>query len=222
MMERQVEHLVRLVDDLLEVSRISRGALELRKEPVDIASVARNARRDERRRTCRAGEHRLTVSMPGEPLWVEADPVRLAQVLANLLNNAAHYTPRGGRHCARSGTRRRRRGSTGARRRRRHPARATADDVRDVHPRRRRAGARSERPRHRACARRAAWCRCTAARSMRGARVQGAAASSPFACRSSSRQRMQRASPTRRWSSPDAASSSSTTTSMPRKPLPWC
>jgi CheY-like chemotaxis protein/two-component sensor histidine kinase len=86
---------VRLVDDLLEVSRISRGALELRKEPVDIASVARNAL-ETSAPNIRAGDHRLTVSMPGEPLWVEADPVRLAQVLANLLNNAAHYTPRGG------------------------------------------------------------------------------------------------------------------------------
>ena len=94
-MERQVEHLVRLVDDLMEVSRISRGALELRKEPVDIASVARNAL-ETSAPNIRAGEHRLTVSMPGEPLWVEADPVRLAQVLANLLNNAAHYTPRAG------------------------------------------------------------------------------------------------------------------------------
>jgi PAS domain S-box-containing protein len=94
-MERQLDHLVRLVDDLLEVSRISRGALELRKEPVDIASVARNAL-ETSAPAIRAGEHRLTVSMPGEPLWVEADPVRLAQVLANLLNNAAHYTPRGG------------------------------------------------------------------------------------------------------------------------------
>jgi PAS domain S-box-containing protein len=94
-MERQVEHLVRLVDDLMEVSRISRGALELRKEPVDIASVARNAV-ETSAPNIRAGEHGLTVSMPGEPLWVEADPVRLAQVLANLLNNAAHYTPRGG------------------------------------------------------------------------------------------------------------------------------
>jgi PAS domain S-box-containing protein len=94
-MQRQVEHLVRLVDDLLEVSRISRGALELRKEPVDIASVARNAL-ETSAPNIRAGDHRLTVSMPGEPLWVEADPVRLAQVLANLLNNAAHYTPRGG------------------------------------------------------------------------------------------------------------------------------
>ena len=95
MMERQIGHLVRLVDDLLEVSRITRGKLDLRKERIDLAFVVRTAVE-----TCspiiqQAG-HRLTLGLPAEPLWVEGDAVRLAQVLTNLLNNAARYTDRGG------------------------------------------------------------------------------------------------------------------------------
>jgi two-component system, sensor histidine kinase len=96
MMERQVNHMVRLVDDLLDVSRIARGKIELRKERLLLASVvvcavesARPAM-DERR-------HQLEVVLPDEPLWVEADPVRLEQVLSNLLTNACKYTERGGR-----------------------------------------------------------------------------------------------------------------------------
>jgi PAS domain S-box-containing protein len=95
-MERQVNHLVRLVDDLLEVSRISRGAFSLRKEPVLLAAVVRNAI-ETSQPLLQAGGHHLEESIPGEPLWLEGDPVRLAQILANLLNNAAKYTPDGGR-----------------------------------------------------------------------------------------------------------------------------
>ena len=86
----------RLVDDLLDVSRITRGKVTLRPEPLDAASavaVAVETSRpliDERR-------HELTVDLPAEPVWVSADPARLAQVLANLLNNAAKYTDKGGR-----------------------------------------------------------------------------------------------------------------------------
>jgi signal transduction histidine kinase/DNA-binding response OmpR family regulator len=96
MMDRQVDHLVRLVDDLLEVSRISRGAFELRRERVELATVVRNAV-DTSNPLIHAAGHQLTVSMPREPLWLDGDPVRLAQILANLLNNAATYTERGGR-----------------------------------------------------------------------------------------------------------------------------
>jgi len=96
MMDRQVNQLVRLVDDLLEMSRISRGAFELRKEHVEIAAVVRSALE-----TCdaafEAGGHALGISLPEEPLWVEGDSMRLAQVVANLLNNAAKYTRPGGR-----------------------------------------------------------------------------------------------------------------------------
>ncbi len=96
MMERQVNHMVRLVDDLLEVSRISRGKIELRKEPVEVAAVVRSAV-ETSRPLIEAGGHRLALAIPPEPLTLEGDPVRLTQVVANLLNNAAKYTDAGGR-----------------------------------------------------------------------------------------------------------------------------
>ncbi|WP_170153457.1 PAS domain S-box protein [Roseiarcus fermentans] len=96
MMARQVDHLVRLVDDLLEVSRISRGLIELRKEPVDLAQVMNDAV-DASRPLIAERRHHLTVSLPSGPLQLEADPTRLAQILINLLNNAARYTEPGGR-----------------------------------------------------------------------------------------------------------------------------
>jgi signal transduction histidine kinase len=95
-MDRQVDHLVRLVDDLLEVSRISRGTFELRRERVELATVVRNAV-DTSNPLIHAAGHQLTVSVPREALWLDGDPVRLAQILANLLNNAATYTEHGGR-----------------------------------------------------------------------------------------------------------------------------
>src|SRR5690606_8704998 len=93
---RQVEHLVRLVDDLLETSRISRGALELRRERVLLTSIVRNALATSEDLIREAG-HELEVKLPEEPIWLDGDPVRLAQILANVLNNAAKYTPPGGR-----------------------------------------------------------------------------------------------------------------------------
>ncbi|MDQ6619408.1 MAG: ATP-binding protein [Pseudomonadota bacterium] len=95
MMERQLNHLVRLVDDLLEVSRISRGTLVLRKERTALGEVIRNAL-DTSQPLISSGGHELHVSMPQEAIWVDGDAVRLAQVLSNLLNNAAIYTPPGG------------------------------------------------------------------------------------------------------------------------------
>ncbi len=95
-MERQLHQMVRLVDDLLDVSRISRGVLELRKEHVDLASVVRSAVETNRPLMEQYG-HELTVGMPAGQIVVDADPTRLAQVFANLLNNAAHYTRKGGR-----------------------------------------------------------------------------------------------------------------------------
>jgi CheY-like chemotaxis protein len=95
MMERQVGHMVRMVDDLLEVSRISRGKIELRKERVELASVLRNAV-DTSLPLIEAARHKLQVIVPDGPLMMDADPVRLAQVFANLLNNAAKYTLEGG------------------------------------------------------------------------------------------------------------------------------
>lgn len=94
MMQRQVVHLVRLVDDLLDVSRVTRGKVTLKKERLDVRTVFSSAI-DTSRPALDAGEHELTVHVPPEPLWFDADPTRIAQVIANLLNNAAKYSPRG-------------------------------------------------------------------------------------------------------------------------------
>ena len=94
-MERQVDHLVRLVDDLMDVSRITRGKIEMRKEPVDLGSIVLSAV-ETSRPAIEAARHRFTLSLPAEPIVVDADFVRVAQVVANLLNNAAKYTDNGG------------------------------------------------------------------------------------------------------------------------------
>jgi CheY-like chemotaxis protein/two-component sensor histidine kinase len=86
---------VRLVDDLLDVSRIGRGKIDLRRQRVDLAEVVRSAVEISRPQV-EAGRHELTVRLPDEPLRVDGDPVRLAQVVANLLNNSSKYTPEGG------------------------------------------------------------------------------------------------------------------------------
>ncbi len=94
-MERQLSHLVRLVDDLMEVSRITRGEVELRKESVRLDVAIRNAL-EVSDPLIRAGRHHLRVSIPADPIVLEADPIRLAQVFGNLLNNAAKYSDAGG------------------------------------------------------------------------------------------------------------------------------
>ncbi len=96
MMDRQITHLVRLVDDLLEMSRISRGTLSLRRERVALATVVGNAL-ETSDPLIKAAGHALVVELPEEPMWLEGDPVRLAQIVANLLNNAAKYTENNGR-----------------------------------------------------------------------------------------------------------------------------
>ncbi|HEX6767282.1 MAG TPA: ATP-binding protein, partial [Polyangiaceae bacterium] len=96
MMERQVNHLVRLVDDLLEMSRINRGALELRKEAVELRTIVQNAL-ETSEPLVSAARHELSVSLPEEPVWIDGDPIRLAQIVSNLVNNAAKYTEPGGR-----------------------------------------------------------------------------------------------------------------------------
>ncbi|WP_424363619.1 PAS domain S-box protein [Methylocystis parvus] len=95
MVDRQVDHLIRLVDDLMEVSRITRGKIELRKQRVDLGEVLRHAI-ETAQPTIDQAHHRLHVAMPPEPVTVDGDPVRLAQVFTNLLNNAAKYTEHGG------------------------------------------------------------------------------------------------------------------------------
>ncbi|MGJ0426107.1 PAS domain S-box protein [Methylocystis sp.] len=96
MVQRQVDHLVRLVDDLLEVSRISRGKVDLRKENVAVSDFLQHALE-----SCQPlienKSHRVTVNVADEPLRVFGDSVRLAQIAANIINNAAKYTPPGGR-----------------------------------------------------------------------------------------------------------------------------
>jgi CheY-like chemotaxis protein len=95
MMERQVNHLVRLVDDLLELSRISRGTLSLRMERVELATVVRNAVETASPLVQAAG-HELSVDLPAGAVWLEGDEVRLVQILSNLLDNAVKYTESGG------------------------------------------------------------------------------------------------------------------------------
>lgn len=96
MMDRQVHHMVHLVDDLLDVSRISRNKLDLRKEPVSLGTVIVHAV-EASQPLIQAAGHSLTVSLPSERIRLDADPIRLAQVFSNLLNNAAKYMDRGGK-----------------------------------------------------------------------------------------------------------------------------
>ena len=93
--DRQVRHLARLVDDLLDVSRITRGRIELRMERVEVADILRWAV-ETSQPVIEAKRHRLEIRLPTEPLEVRGDPVRLAQVVSNLLDNAAKFTADGG------------------------------------------------------------------------------------------------------------------------------
>jgi len=95
-LERQLGLMVRLVDDLLDMSRITRGKLELRQERVELASVLRQSVEACRPLAAEA-RHELNFSLPPEPVYLHADPARLAQVFSNLLNNACKYTESGGR-----------------------------------------------------------------------------------------------------------------------------
>jgi signal transduction histidine kinase len=95
-MERQVHQLVRLVDDLLEVSRITRGVIDVRREALELGRIVRSAI-DTSRPLLEAARHELTVDIPIEPITILGDTVRLIQVFANLLTNAAKYTNPGGR-----------------------------------------------------------------------------------------------------------------------------
>lgn len=94
-LDRQVTHLSRLVDDLLDVSRVTHGKIHLRRERLDIAAVVR-ATREEYQRAVAKSELRLEARFPEAPVWVDADPTRLAQIVGNLLHNAIKFTPRGG------------------------------------------------------------------------------------------------------------------------------
>jgi signal transduction histidine kinase/ActR/RegA family two-component response regulator len=95
-MERQVLHLVRLVDDLLDISRITRDKLELQTARVTLADVLEPAL-EACRPLAAAARHALSLQLPAETIWLQADTVRLTQVFSNLLHNAVKYTPPGGR-----------------------------------------------------------------------------------------------------------------------------
>ena len=92
---RQVEHMVRLVDDLLDVSRINRGKIELKKEPLEVSTIVQRAV-ETSQPLIDAHSHEISVQLPPEPVYIEGDLVRLSQVVSNLLNNAAKYTDEGG------------------------------------------------------------------------------------------------------------------------------
>lgn len=95
LMERQVKHMDRLVEDILDISRISRGKIQLRTEPLELATVVQSVL-DTSRPLIAGRRQEFSVSLPTEPLRVEADPARLAQIVTNLLTNAAKYTQEGG------------------------------------------------------------------------------------------------------------------------------
>ncbi len=95
MIARQVAQLTRLVNDLLDVARITRGRIELKKERVGLAEVVTRAV-DIARPVIEARRHAFRVTLPPQPIAVAADPARIVQVLSNLLDNAAKYTPEGG------------------------------------------------------------------------------------------------------------------------------
>ena len=101
-MDRQLSQLTRLVDDLLDLSRVNRGLVQLRREPLDLAGVVTRALETARPLLDERG-HTLAVELPPQSLRVEADPLRLEQIVVNLLTNAARYTPPGGRIDVRAG-----------------------------------------------------------------------------------------------------------------------
>ncbi len=96
MVERQVVHLTRLVDDLLDVARISRGRIHLREERLDLAEAVRTAVEDQRAAIVAAGLE-LNLDLPVGAVWITGDPTRIAQIIGNLLHNAVKFTPSGGR-----------------------------------------------------------------------------------------------------------------------------
>lgn len=95
MLDRQVGQMVRLVDDLLDVSRITRGRIGLRKQRIELAMIVNQAV-ETVRPLCESKNHQLTIESPAEPVYLDADPARLTQIVGNLLNNACKFTRRGG------------------------------------------------------------------------------------------------------------------------------
>jgi PAS domain S-box-containing protein len=96
LMDRQLQRMVRLIDDLLDISRVASGKVQIRKVRVDLATILRSAI-EAARPLVEAKRHELSLALPTEPVYLHADPTRLAQVFANLLDNATKYTEPGGR-----------------------------------------------------------------------------------------------------------------------------
>lgn len=94
-MERQLGQMVRLVDDLLDVNRITRGKLQLRRNRVELASIVQQSL-EVSRPVAESARHQLTVTLPTAPIYVDADPLRMSQVFTNLLHNACKFTEAGG------------------------------------------------------------------------------------------------------------------------------
>lgn len=94
-MRRRVHHLARLVEDLLDISRITEGKISLQKEQIELRTVLEHAV-ELNREQLNAGGHNFSLAVPESPIWLEADMVRMTQVISNLLSNAAKYTPAGG------------------------------------------------------------------------------------------------------------------------------
>ena len=154
--ERQAQHLLRLVDDLLDVSRIARGKVELRRAPTEVAAVLATALEIASPLFEDKG-HRLELDV-AEGLWVDGDQARLSQVVANLLTNAARYTPNGGSIEFLGQARARSDRHPRERQRHRHRARAAAAHLRSV-----RSGAAAVHPRRGWASRWASACRWCAA-----------------------------------------------------------
>jgi PAS domain S-box-containing protein len=91
--DRQTRHLARLVDDLLDITRVRSGKIDLQRRPVDLVQLVRTTVEDHRDQLA---AHVITIEVPDAPVWTQGDPTRLAQILGNVLNNAAKFTPAGG------------------------------------------------------------------------------------------------------------------------------
>ena len=159
--ERQVNQMVRLVDDLLDISRITKGKLRLTTEPVELRA-AMNQAADSARPLLDAPAPEFSLLLPTEPLWVEGDPGRLEQVAVNLLEQRGevHRHRRAGPHDRRPGGGRR--GGPGGGQRGRHLPRTASPNLRPVHPGGRLAEPVARRAGRSAWLWSARWWRCTA------------------------------------------------------------
>ena len=224
--ERQARHLDRLVGDLLDVSRVTTGKVNLRRSAVDLRDVASKAAEMARPPMLAKGQH-LTMDLPHSPAMVDGDEARLAQVASNLLNNASAYSPRWRTHRL-AGACRPQRGHPGSPRPRyRHRTRHAEQHLRAVRSGSPQPGVGAQRLWGWGSASRARWWSCTAAASRPRARAKAAAACSGWPChdclpaRQTARLRIPSAASQRRRPPRQAREGScwSTTTWMP--PTRW-